>query len=399
MLSKLHVYLLSALMAGAVLVPAAGAQSAKAASTSGSPVAYVYVSRPTHVDGFSASSTGQLTPVPGSPFSGISVSHMSVTNKFLFGAGDDNQTLFSYSLGANGAIVKQVGAINTHDYNPADNDCFDVGPTQIDFAHATLYNDDWNCDGDSQFIQSYKIEPSGQLTFLASDGGQSEDYTMSPPVVLGTDQYLYVVGNFNGVEAGGLIQGYKRQSNGSAELALPQIGLPQPANPDHVYTPYQVLASDPTDHLALAFQEEDDAGDQFGPPVLASFTAQSNGDVASTNPPEKMAASDLAELYVMSISPTGKLLAVSAGGTNHPPGDMGFQLFHFNGASPITPYTGVLQGSYIIDQFGWDKSNHLYVLGGGYLWVYTVTPTSIKEAPGSPYSIPESSSVIVLDLP
>lgn len=100
----------------------------------------------------------------------------------------------------------------------------------------------------------------------------------------------------------------------------------------------------------------------------------------------------------MSISPTGKLPAVGGGGFEEY-GPKGFQIFHFNGASPITHYSGVLQSSHLISQFGWDKYNHLYVLGDGYLFVYTVTSTSIKEATGSPYSIPEASSVIVLDLP
>jgi hypothetical protein len=49
-------------------------------------------------------------------------------------------------------------------------------------------------------------------------------------------------------------------------------------------------------------------------------------------------------------------------------------------------------------EFGWDKSNHLYALSQNALHVYDATSTSVKEAPGSPYSIPEASSVIVLSL-
>ncbi len=51
-----------------------------------SPVAYVYVSGPTNIEAFAASSTGTLTPVSGSPFPG-SLSHMSVNKTYLFGAG------------------------------------------------------------------------------------------------------------------------------------------------------------------------------------------------------------------------------------------------------------------------------------------------------------------------
>jgi hypothetical protein len=77
---------------------------------------------------------------------------------------------------------------------------------------------------------------------------------------------------------------------------------------------------------------------------------------------------------------------------------LGFQLFHYNGADPITPYTDLLQASDRIIEFGWDAHSHLLVLSNGQLRVYTVTPTSFKEQPGSPYSIPEASSVIVLSL-
>jgi hypothetical protein len=77
-------------------------------------------------------------------------------------------------------------------------------------------------------------------------------------------------------------------------------------------------------------------------------------------------------------------------------GGSGFQIFHFNGSRPVTHYTGVLQPSENFERFGWDGDNHLYALSSGELYVYTVTSTSIEEASGSPYSIPEASSVIVL---
>ena len=85
---RIHLCLSTTLLLGALAVETLTAQTT-------SPVAYVYVARPTHLDGFAASSTGRLHPVPGSPFSGIAVSHLSVTDKFLFGAGGDNQSLLS----------------------------------------------------------------------------------------------------------------------------------------------------------------------------------------------------------------------------------------------------------------------------------------------------------------
>jgi hypothetical protein len=101
-----------------------------------------------------------------------------------------------------------------------------------------------------------------------------------------------------------------------------------------------------------------------------------------------MPTTDLSPVTTMSISPSGKLLAA---------GGQGFQVFHFNGSSPITKYTGLLQANDSFEEFGWDADNHLYALSTDRLYVYTVTPTSIEEASGSPYSIPDASSVIVLE--
>jgi hypothetical protein len=74
------------------------------ANSSSASVAYVYVSRPTHVDAFAVSSGGKLTAVPGSPFSNIDLSHMSVNKKFLFGASDDGTHILTYSISSKGAL-------------------------------------------------------------------------------------------------------------------------------------------------------------------------------------------------------------------------------------------------------------------------------------------------------
>jgi hypothetical protein len=83
----------------------------------------------------------------------------------------------------------------------------------------------------------------------------------------------------------------------------------------------------------------------------------------------------------------------------------GFQLSHFNGAAPITPYSSILLADVLVWKMAWDNSNHLYILGtkvgGGAadekLYVFTVSPTTITEAAGSPYVIPnmEISQIVV----
>jgi hypothetical protein len=77
-------------------------------------------------------------------------------------------------------------------------------------------------------------------------------------------------------------------------------------------------------------------------------------------------------------------------------GTGGLQIFHFNGASPITGYTGLLTKDEI-DQSFWDSENHLYAISrtAGKLFVFTITPTGYREASGSPYSIAHPQNIIV----
>ncbi|MGC2822079.1 MAG: hypothetical protein WA198_20460, partial [Candidatus Sulfotelmatobacter sp.] len=69
----------------------------------------------------------------------------------------------------------------------------------------------------------------------------------------------------------------------------------------------------------------------------------------------------------------------------------------YNGAKPITKYTGLLTTDNIVQVF-WDNNNHLYALAApsNELLVFTVTPTSYSRAPGSPYAIANPGGLAVL---
>jgi hypothetical protein len=51
-----------------------------------------------------------------------------------------------------------------------------------------------------------------------------------------------------------------------------------------------------------------------------------------------------------------------------------------------------------IDQLYWDNDNHLFAISqsAGKLFVFTITPTSVSRAPGSPHKIASPTNVIVL---
>jgi hypothetical protein len=136
--------------------------------------------------------------------------------------------------------------------------------------------------------------------------------------------------------------------------------------------------------------QAEDEGEPDGPTVLATYTADAEGNLTTKSTTANMPVVNVGN-FDFSISPSGKLLAFSSG-------NGGFTLYHFNGADPITPYTGVFHSSESFIQFGWDKSNHLYALSTNALHIYSATSTKVTEEPGSPISIPEASSVVVLSL-
>jgi hypothetical protein len=384
-----------ALIAGAAL-----AQSFTPAANAASPVAYVYVSRPTHVDGFAVAANGQLTALPGSPLANTNVSKLSVTKKFLFGLSGDGSEITSFAIAADGSI-KKVSSLGTWQYESGVSfACVDYPDMQVDTTGTTVYsqvNPDCAAYQTPAYI-SLHVESNGDLQYLGGSGGYIDDAGQGDVVSLtmaGTGKFGY--DGWCGEDDDNLaaIDIYKRESNG----LLQYVGQDTTAPTDYTGAAYCAgqVAADSANHLAVAYQREDDkTGDNGyfeGPYFLASFTEDASGNLTTTsgsdNMPEAMVSNNF-DVTTMSISPANKFLAVG--------GLAGFQIFHFNGGSPITADSGVFLPAVTIQKFGWDKANHLFVLGGGSLYVYTVTASGVSGAPGSPYSIPESSGVIVLDL-
>ena len=75
---------------------------ALAQSSSPAPVARAYVSTPLAVQGFAVAANGRLTPLPGSPYPGIALTHMSTAKGYLFGSGADANTVYSFAIQSDG---------------------------------------------------------------------------------------------------------------------------------------------------------------------------------------------------------------------------------------------------------------------------------------------------------
>jgi hypothetical protein len=354
-------------------------------STTSSPVAYVYVSNnpnnssTNQIQAYAAAANGKLTPVPGSPFRD-DITNMAVNGKYLFGSTRNGIYVAQFLIEPNGAL-HWTRSTNIVQFNQGD--CGDSGPLFLDRTGSTVYDLELRSDCSNNSYESLALNNStGHLQNLSATFGDAWLYL--PASFIGNNIYAY-----SAVCLGDLyweINGYKRSSNGMLSAISANAPLPTPKAGDF-WCPSQT-ATDPTNHVAITMQAVNQDFSPDGPPQLATYTADSAGNLHTSSTRANMPKTSVGTVTDLKMAPSGKLLAV--GGT------AGLQVFHFNGSSPITHDTGLLTSNQV-DQFFWDNSNHLYAISqsAGKLFVFTVTPTSATQAPGSPYTITHPQNIIV----
>jgi hypothetical protein len=354
-------------------------------------VANVYVQSHKGVFVFHANAAGQLTQIPGSEFAETG-QMAGVRGSYFISIGSD--LIHDYALTSDGGIGGQVAEINTQSYGGAQ--CGNMQGAGAILDHTGQYfsvqlygatNSYWSFECSAW--QTYRIAPNGQFTYLG-DAVNTTQFTFENsalPIGLSTvssnDKFAYGIAftpgigdtDFSAFErgmAGDLI------SDGDFTHTDP-VGTPAQSQP-------QDEAADPAGHLAVSLGAK-----------LASYTINgATGAIQSSNN-----WADLPTVSVgptpMAMSPAGNLVAIG--------GEFGLQVFHFNGAAAPTAYSGVLLPDVFINQLAWDNSNHLYILSDSTnskdnsppeLYVYTVTPKTITEAPGSPYSVPDAYGLVGL---
>jgi outer membrane protein assembly factor BamB len=213
------------------------------------------------------------------------------------------------------------------------------------------------------------------------------------PTFTANDMFAYAqIGDGGGSDVDpyipGVPIGFKRDSAGALESLAFNKTLPPVGSIGDYYT--LIPTAGESNYLALSLLQAQLPDGETGPIQLGSFIVDSEGNISTTNTWEDMPAPGLVP-QILNMSPSGELLAIAGNG---------LQIFHFNGADPIMPYSEVLTPTVPIDRIHWDKDNHLYALSEsqGQLYVYTITPASITGAPGSPYTIsaPGANALIVV---
>jgi hypothetical protein len=354
-------------------------------SSPSSPVAYVYVSSSpssgkSQINAYAANSSGELTPIAGSPFSAKGES-MALTSKWFFTT--DAVNIYTSSISSAGAL-KQVSAINAQKYSGSGDA---GGPYKLFLDHtgATLYDFYINLGGTGNSgYQSFDVDQdTGKLSYTgATATGEDFQGVLS---FIGNNVYAYGDSCYHGTP---IISGFSRSASGT--LTNLNLNPPFPPAPPEkgAYCPGPGVAADKTNHIAVPLTPDNDMAID-GPTQLGVFTVDSSGSLTTTSTYKNMPTPDVGTLNDVWAAPSGALLAVA--------GTSGLEVYHYNGANPITKYTGLLTTDNIAQVF-WDNANHLYALSetGNELFVFTVTPTSYSQAAGSPYTIVNPGFLAVL---
>ena len=388
--------LLSALSMSAAVVQTASAQ-APHAQASATPVAFVYVSNTpgsgaNKVNAYAAAANGKLTPVSGSPFAD-NLTSMVVNGKYLLGSNKAGVYVAAFLIQSNGAL-HWTTSTDVARFNSSG--CVYPAPLILDHTGANLYlaaTVGSLCDSTEH--QSFTIDkPTGALRFV---GSTSQTFLYDTPLSFSANN-VYAYGtdcvNFQG-NVTDTFHVYKRGSNGLLTLTAINPPTPPPLVSGDFFCRSQT-AADPSNHLAVSVQAIDPSTSQpDGLPRLAAYTADASGNLTVSNISGNMPTTAVGYVNNLSMSPSGKILAVA--------GQSGLQIFHFNGSSPITHFTGAtpFESGFLtsddIEQCFWDKANHLYAISRntGRLYVFTATPTGYSRAPGTPISIHAPANLIV----
>ena len=367
------------------------------AATVTSPVAYVYIastpksSTTNEIVAYTAAANGSLSMVAGSPFR-ENVSSMAVNGKYLMASTVSTSAIDAFKIESDGAL-SYAASTEYAKYNAPGYLCGIAGQIFFDHSGGTLYVMEYDgttaCANDL-YASFEVVKATGKLTYLGLVSTGTFPGAYSAAYFIGDDLYAYSADDSACMYYG--IFGFKRSSNGLLTgLGNATTNSPTPPAGARSFVP-DLAVADSTNHLAVAMQPANPPGCASGPMQLATYTADATGKLSTTSTAANMPATAISSISDMKMAPSGELLAIA--------GKQGLQIFHFNGASPITHYTGLLTSD-SIDQMFWDNDDHLYAISqaSGKLFVFTITPTGYAVAPASPHSIGSPNDIIVQPLP
>lgn len=209
----------------------------------------------------------------------------------------------------------------------------------------------------------------------------------------------YALGTYCNTRGGEYIGEYQQGSDGA--LSFMKFA-PLPAV-EQQYLPLCPggVAADNSNHFIVEVTPFQYGGAAPGPSQLAIYAVDSSGNLTTASTSQNMVADDFGQASFQ-FSPDYHYLASFS--------LEGIEVFAWNGSSlTLTPLatlpseytcwqnsTGSGCGGTAFGNIAWDQNDHLYTTFTNQLLVYSVTPSGVTPAPGSPWSVPNANQVTVL---
>lgn len=360
--------------------------------------AYVYVSNtpgpsttrnnPSQITAYAADANGKLTAVSGSPFK-ENVGNMAVNGLYLMAVANTQATINTYNIHSDGSLTFATQTNYAQD-NP--NNCGGAGALYFDRTDQSLYVQEYDIDCSNSGTASFAVEDgTGQLNYLGNTVTGSQYNNQNAASFIDNNLFTYAAGPSGCYMYS--IDGFQRANNGLLSLiddGAPAY-LPGPPGVFRIFAP-DLAAADTTNHIAVAELPANPPGCLGLPARISTWTADSNGKLSTTSTYSNMPATAIVNPFDLKMAPSGQLVAIA--------GQEGLQVFHMNGADPVTGFTPLLTTDPINMMF-WDNENHLYAISqkANTLHVFTITSTDYHEAPGSPYTITSPNDIAVQPWP
>lgn len=367
-------------------------------SGNNSTVAYVYVSNtpnlnttdhtPSQITAYAADANGNLTSVPGSPFK-EDVGSMVVNGLYLMASANTQTTINTYNIHSDGSLTF---ATQTNYAQDNYNNCGGAGTLFFDHTGQSLFVQEYHIDCSNSGTASFAVQDAtGQLNYLGNTITGSEYGNKNAAFFIGNNVYAYTAGPSGCYIYS--VDGFQRANSGllsSFDDGAPAY-LPGPPGGFRIFAP-DLAAADTTNHVAITETPANPPGCLGLPVRISTWTADAKGKLTTTSTHSNMPTTAIVSPFDLKMAPSGQLVAIA--------GQEGLQVFHMNGADPVTSYTPLLTTDPINMMF-WDNNNHLYTISrkANKLHVFTITNSEYSEAPGSPYAITSPNDIIVQPWP
>jgi hypothetical protein len=387
------------------------------------PSGYVYITTPAGINAYAA-------PGQGAPLSLIAGSPFQVTGTLVGSAGPpyysvptgspqylvtrDATSVYTYSIGSNGAIGPQVSTINTQSYSG--NAC--GGPINAVTSGQLVYVGLGNTTAPTCYAnQTFNVSNTGLLTYLGSTE-LDKPVTITPPVFSGWGNntlYAYGVESPLAGACEDAVAGYTLETNGTLNFGSNMITTLPAAQQGWTYAAKgPIAATGAQDGLvALPMYQETGSCGTVQPAQLALFSLDSSGNLISTIPVSGPGFPDpptqtYQNMPVLTGTPASMAFALN--GTFTIPlavgGTGGLQIYSetlLEGNTQVIPEApAVLSTSLLstpITQVAWDLNN-LYAFNGQQLFVFYSTtriPGSVPNSlsTGAPFAVSGSNMVVI----